>query len=453
MKYAPLAFVLLACATTPATPPPTQPTPAPPPEISTIILPVTASLAPLLPQLEAQVPKSMAKLDAYELDPQGRFGLKYRVTRDPIELHMVGAGLHVKTDVHYALEGCARAGSRMWPCISCGFGEPMRDAEIRLHTHVEWDQSWRLRTKTTAQPVEFPNKCGVTILNINISDWKLKPLVNQQLAALAKTIDANAPKLSNVRPQAQQVWTSLQSPIPLAPRTWLVLEPQDVAFGPIRGNGLDVMSTLALRVRTRVVVGEKPVIAARPLPALRISDEPAGGFRVPFSVELTYAEASRLMNEQFAGKKFGDVTIESLRLAPSTTGRIAVEATVAMRHYHGLVTLDGIPSFDAASSSLSIADLDYKLDAKRKNPFVRVADRVSHDTLRQRLRDNARWPVGKEVGDIRSEIDRAMVRRLGPGVMLHGHVTAIQPVDVLAGAEGITVRVVAVGDAELKIEN
>src|SRR3954454_14163720 len=100
-------LVLLACS-----PPPsavlTPSQPPPPPEISTIVIPITSSLKPLLPQLEANIPKSMQKLEAYEMDPQNRFGLKYKVTREPVTLNMVGSGLHATTTVHYALEGCAR---------------------------------------------------------------------------------------------------------------------------------------------------------------------------------------------------------------------------------------------------------------------------------------------------------------------------------------------------------
>jgi hypothetical protein len=453
-RVAAILLFIAACAAAPPPPAVLTPAPAPPPpEVSTIVVPITSSLRPLLPQLEANIPKTMAKLDAWELDPQGRFGLKYRIAREPITLNMVGAGLHATTTVHYALEGCARAGSKMWPCISCGFGEPMRDANIALHSHFDWDQNWRLRSKTTARPVDFPNKCGVTILNINISDWKLAPLVNGQLRDLVKTIDGNTPKLSNIRPMAQQMWTTLQSPVELAPRTWLVLEPLDVALGPIRGSGLDVTSTLVMRTRTRVIIGDKPPAATKPLPPLRTAVENgAGGMRVPFDLELSYAEASRLMNEQFAGKKFADLTIESLKLMPAKQeGRIAIEATIAMKRYHGPVILEGVPQFDNATTSLIINDLDYELHPKHKSPFLRLADRVSHDTLRARLRENARWTVAKEVNDIRTEIDRGMTRQLAPGAMMRGHITSIEPVSVLAASSGITMRVIAVGDATVAL--
>src|ERR1041385_6725874 len=77
-------------------------------ELSTIVVPIHASLAPLVPALESQVPKVQAKLDAYEMDPRNEFGMKCRVERGAIALQMIGTGLHATTTVHYALEGCRR---------------------------------------------------------------------------------------------------------------------------------------------------------------------------------------------------------------------------------------------------------------------------------------------------------------------------------------------------------
>ena len=138
----------------------------------------------------------------------------------------------------------------------------------------------QLATKSTtrAMPVDFSShRCQVTFANIDITDWKIAPIVNDQLRQVLKTIDANTPKLTNIRPSANQVWSSLQSPVEIAPRTWLVMEPTDVALGPITGSGLSVTSTLTLRARTRVIVGEKPPVTQKPLPALHVLPATAGG--------------------------------------------------------------------------------------------------------------------------------------------------------------------------------
>src|SRR5438034_3096359 len=142
-------------------------------ELSTIVVPIHASLAPLRPALESQVPKAQVKLDAYEMDPGKQFGIKYRVQRNPIALNMIGTGLHATTTVHYAMEGCRRTvkpiinAEVMWPCVSCGFGEPMRDAYIAIDSTLSWDANWPLQSTTRARPAEFPNGCPVTFAGLN----------------------------------------------------------------------------------------------------------------------------------------------------------------------------------------------------------------------------------------------------------------------------------------------
>jgi hypothetical protein len=452
-----IPFLLLAATLPPAPPPPA--------ELSTIVIPIRTSLAPLLPQLEAQVPKRMEKLDEYELDPQKQFGMKYRVVRDPIALNVIGSGIHAMTTVHYSLEGCRRTQKPfinqvvMWPCISCGFGEPMRDAWISLSSHLDWDANWRLRSTTRAQPVDFSSKrCQVTFANIDITDWKIGPSVNDQLRQAVKTIDANTPKLTNIRPIAEQVWSSLQAPVLIAPRTWLVMEPADVALGPIAGSGLSLTSVLTLRARTRVAVGERPPVTPRPLPALRVAQAPNGGIRVPFDVEVPYEEANRLMMENFANRTYEGVAVRSIRITagPAADGRVSIEIDVNyrasfIRHYNGLVYLEATPVFDPATRTLTLQNLDYSLDPHRRNPFLRIADRVAHDQLRATLANASHWSVAPQIDALRNEIARAVTRPLAPGVMMRGRVDAIEPGTVVLDPNGIVLHVLATGNAEVEI--
>jgi hypothetical protein len=459
---------MFATACTQAPQPIAQPTTVPPraAEQSTIVIPVTTSLAPLVPQVESQVPKLLQKLDAYEMDPEQRFGLKYKVVRDPIVLNMQGSGLHATTTIHYALQGCRRTVNpitrvaAMWPCISCGFGEPMRQAVIAIDSHLEWDGNWRLRSATKARPVEFPNPCAVTPLNIDLSDWKIGPLVDQQLQDVVRTIDHTTPKVTNLRPQAQEIWTALQTPTEIAPKTWLVLEPSAVGLGAIRGSGQTVTTSIALVAQTRVVVGAMPVVAAKPLPPLRVAVGSAAGLHVPIDVRLPYDEASRLLSEQFAKRSYdtggGKLTVNAIRLLPGTAGNLTVEASIdyrggGLKRYAGLVYLDGTPRFDPATSAIVIDDVDYTLDPHRHNPFLRTANRLVHDTLRTTLRANARWSIASELAQVRAEIDRGMNRPLPAGSTLKGHVDAIQPTTVVAGADAIAVRVVATGTASIAL--
>lgn len=460
-------ILLTACSSAPPPAITTQPAGAPPSEVSTITIPIRTTLAPLLPLLEAQVPKSMQKLDGYELDPQQRFGLKYKVVRDPIALNMQGTGLHATTTLHYQLEGCRRTTkpfsgeATMWPCLSCGFGEPMRDAFIAIDAHLDWDANWRLRSKTTARPVEFPNRCTVSFANIDISDWKLGPLMNEQLRDVTKTIDQNTPKLTSLKPVAGEIWSALQTPVEIAPKAWLVLEPVDLAVAPLTGSGLNVGSALTLTARTRLVIGEQPRVKALPLPAMRVSRDAGSGIRVPFDLELPYAEASRLMTEQFGAKKYklasGELALDAIKLAPAHDGKLSIEATIdyrggVMKRYRGVIVLEGTPRFDSAARLIVVDDLDYAIGSHKHNLFVRTADHLAHDSVRKAIADAASWSLDTQLAAIRSEIDKAITRPLAANVSLRGHVESIEPrvIDVHAG--NITIRAIATGAAEVEVK-
>jgi hypothetical protein len=455
------ALVLAACASQPPAPVIQAPVETAPAEVSTIVVPIHSTLAPLLPLIESQVQKG-AESKGYENVPQQPYAVRYKIARDPIALNMESSGLHATTTVHYSLEGCRitqkpfSSETTLFPCVSCGFDEPMRDAYVALHSHVEWDENWRLRTNTKARPVEFGERCKITFLNLDITDWKLAPAVNAELQQVAKTIDANVPKLTNIRPIAQQIWSSLQTPAEIAPRTWLVMEPLDVGLAPISGRGLQVTSALSLRTRTRVVFGDRPRLAAKALPPLHVVRDAAAGVRVPFEVELSWDEASRLLTESFGGKRYQNVALESLRLMPGKEGKIVVEAAIdyrggGLKKYHGLVYLEGTPRFDAATSALALDDVEYSLDPRRHNPFVRIGDRLAHDALRKRLGETARWSLAPQIAAVKSEIERATTRSLASGIAMHGRVASIEPRGIKTSREGVVLQIVATGEASVDV--
>jgi hypothetical protein len=421
-------------------------------EESTIVVPIRTSLAPLGPEIEARVQKTFAGTAQ-----ERGIDIRYDVMRDPIRLQMIGSGLHSSTRIKYAMEACRGR----FPCISCGFDEARREADITLHTKLDWDPSWRLRSSTRLLPVHYARPCAVTWLDIDITRRFVAPVVEQNLAAAARIIDKSTPSLTNIRPQAEQVWTSLQNPTELAPNTWLVLEPTAVSLGPISGSGAIVTSTLSLRARTRVVVGAKPVVKLTPLPVLKTGaagSQPA--IRVPLDINLPYDEASRLATRDFANKTYKvngrPLKLESLKIAPGANGRVLVEAMIdydggALRSYRGLVHLEGTPRFDAATSSIVVPDLEYSLAKSRRGLFARILERAAHDSIRQRLRESARFALGPQLAKVREEVTRALNRPLGKGVTLQGRADTIEPVSVTPLADTISLRVVATGRATVDL--
>lgn len=452
MKPLPLALTILLAACSAASGPSPQVVygPPAPPEISTIAVPLRTTLAPLLPQIEAQVPKAF-----HDTVNQNGFAISYSVVRDPLTITMIGTGIHAATTVHYSLQVCRGN----LPCVSCGIDEPPRQAEIALHSHLLWDQSWRVRSATTAQPVHFPNRCQISFINYDITDRVIAPVIDEQLRTAAKVIDRSLPGLTSIRPSAQQIWSSLQTPYEVAPRSWLVFEPVDVGLAPLRGDKLAVSTTLTIGARSRIVIGEKPSPVNTPLPAL-LTREASGGIHIPFDIQLPYEEATRLASARFGNRTFkvgGDpLAIGAIRVTPAANGRIAVDADIdyrggRIRRYNGPVHLEGTPQLDAATNSIVVPDLDYTLDAQHRNVFARAAERFAHDDLRARLRESAVYPLTKQLADAQAEVTRSLSRRLAPGVLLDGRADSIQAQRVTASPDGMHVQVVVSGSAAVNV--
>jgi hypothetical protein len=419
----------------------------PPPELSTIVVPIRTSLASLSPEIEKRVP---ATFDGKAVE-RG-IDVRYEGSRDPVKLEMIGGSLHASTTVKYAMEACRGR----FPCISCGFGEARRVADIRLQSKLEWDPSWRLRSATRLLPVDYARPCEVTWLNIDITRRFVAPVVEEQLRNVAAVIDRNMPSLADLRPHAEEIWTSLQAPVELAPRTWLVLEPSDVALTPIGGAGSTVTATLVLRAQTRVVVGERPAVARKPLPALRVAAAAPGALRVPADVQLPYAEASRLVTAKTVKVDGKPLTIESVKMSPAGGGRVLVEAMIdyqggGLRDYRGTVFLEGTPRVDPATSRIVVPDLEYSLDPKRRGFLARIAERAAHESIRQRLRESALFNLAPRMQELRNEVTRALNRQLAPGVVMKGRADAVQATAVTPLEDVIVVRVVATGVAEVEV--
>lgn len=439
----------LACARTTrdVTPPQAEALPPPPPEIATFVVPIRTSVTSLAPQIEQQVPARIRQT----IRERG-VDVEYDVIREPIRVRAAGQSIHASSTLRYHLQACRGR----FPCVSCGIDEPRRTAEIRLQTALSWTSDWRLRSSTRVLPVDYETPCEITWFDIDVTRRFVAPAVDQALTAIASTIDRQMPRLANLRPQAETIWRTLQQPIEIAPRTWLVIEPGAASLTPVTGSGDTVATTLHLRATTRMALGERPRGALQPLaPLTEFTTGPQPRMRIPLDVELPYEEATRLARARYAGRTFQvrgrPLTVRSLRISPLSAGRLRIEMDVdyrggALRNYEGPVVLEGTPQYDAASSQIVMHDLDYTLES-RGGLLARLAERALHDEIRDRLRETARIDLAPRLAEARASVSRALQRQLASGVHLEGKVESLTVRDLVVHSDAFYVRLVLEGQA------
>lgn len=422
-----------------------------PPEPSVISIPLRISLASVARRVEPKVQREFRGTSR-----ERGVTVNYQVTRRPLTLEIIGRGVHARTKVLYAIEACTLG----LPCISCGKNQSPREADVSLQSVISWGPDWRLRSSTRPLAPSFPVRCEVTPLRIDVTNRFIAPVVAQQLRIAAIEIDRNFPAAANLKPDAQKIWSSLRTPIEIAPRTWLLFEPSRVALSPLTGRGTEAVTTLTLHAMTRVTVGARPPVATQPLPPLASAAPSPAALRVPLHVDLPWSEVARVLGTQVNGKSLktseGNLTVESLSMSAAPPARLQIDAKIDYRagmlsSYRGTVAFSGTPKLDAATSTLTMPDLEYVLGSDA-GFIARTADRLAHDSLRDRLRQSLRIDLQPHMNRLRNDVARALTRQLAPGTSMRGRVDDMRITALTPRPEGLALQLLATGAAEITVE-
>ncbi len=458
-----LFTVLAGCSSKGPEPAGTAPaSSAKPQQASTIAIDLAIPIEPLARQVNAQIPLVIERLDDFEMDESGRFGVKYRIHRDQIRMGMRGSLLRSTTTFRYGLTGCARtrtglrsATYTMWPCVSCGMSEAPREAAAVLDTTISVSRDWRVRSVTTAQPVVLRDDCNVTLLNIDISRWKVAPFINDQLESTAAAIDTRIAADTTLHQQVASVWKSLTTPLEIAPRVWLSIAPEDLSLGTLSGEGPVVTTTLGLRARPSILIGNRPPEVQRPLPAAG-GQQARSGLEVGFQTILPFPEAATLLESQFTRSASGShpIRMSNVRMSSGRGGEVVFTADAAFDQplggrYDGPITLRGRPSFDPSTQTIVVADLDYRLEEPGLR--TRIADLVIHGQFRERLAGAAKWPVGPRIEGLRRSLEAALNRSVNTNVQFSGRIDSVRMLDLRVENGRFVIPAVASGSLKVTL--
>jgi hypothetical protein len=407
--------------------------------------------------IEREVPAKTVSMDRFEMDPSNRFGIKYRIERDDIRLAMRGDQLRAVVTFRYGMQACHRTGSRMWPCVSCGLDEPLREAVVILDSKPQWTQAMNVRTATTVRPVDYRDRCRVSLFNVDVTDWKIKPFVDEQLRDTARLIDSRVPPLTSVGKDLAALWSNLQQPVEIAPRTWLVLQPSALRLGTFSGDANSLRTSIGIVSAPRVTVGDRPAVQARPLPRPQTAAKATDVVHVPFTVELPFAEAARLMEQHIGGKavRVGgrDVRIEGIRIARDGD-RIQLDGSArfpqrVIGQFEGDISLTGTPVLDG--TKLRIRELDYSVAPSRRRVLVRAGEAFNHEEIRAAMEQNAWWEVAPLLEKVRSALEASLNRPLANGARLNARVSAVRPQSIAVREDRFVIAAVAEGKAAIDI--
>jgi hypothetical protein len=455
-----VALVSTACATNPS-PTPTLPVVAPPPSgvvaplptsggLAVIPVRVTYLLRALRPSLDSVFPERDSLTARRCEAAAGLVCHQYVYRRDSLQLRATGDRLRIDTHLGFRAQLGVIGGARV---ASCGYApEEMRRVELSMSTALFWRRDWRIGSRDTRLSATLRDPCLVTALGVNATKT-LQSIVDKQLATFAAEADSAIPQVAEFRTVADSLWKSFLDPTPLdsSNALWLLIEPEAVRVTPFTSTGPAITTTLVLYARPRIIAGAKPLVRARPLPALALGDAPAE-FTVPVTAELPFDELARrataLMIEE-TGRQ--SVRVDSV-FVRGARDSVVVDLAVsgALR---GRLTLTSPLRWDAATRELRLDDLDWTLQSRGR--LTRVATTLAAPLVGRAIHkatNGGRIALGAQLDSARTELLTLLNGTLAPGIVMGSSVREVQIMSVTTSATAFVVRALLTGQSGVWIQ-
>lgn len=423
---------------------------------SSLSAPLGIPLSRLEALLNEAVPRTFGSIDERRTLPErDRTEIAFALERGDLEARMDGSTARVEGVIEYALR--AYYDPPILPEVSgsCGTGDaPRRRLRVVIEAPMALSDAWSLSTRSRVVAVEPPtdedrDRCEVTFLGIDLTDRVVEGarafLEDQQ-----RTVDSIAAAV-DLRPSFQEWWNTLQAPVELTDSVWLVLAPESVRRGALRGSADSLWVDLALQAHPRVVVGPRPASGDAPLPALE-AGEVLPGLEMLVEGRVDYGTASRLILDEIAGTRLEHegrtVVVDSLRVFGIGGGRVAVDMRVS-GDLSARLFFTGTPALDPATQVISVPDLDF--DVATENVVLAAASWIQQHGLRQLLRERARWPATPATEWLTTWLDRGLNRRISDDLRVEGTVLDVSPREVHALRDRLVVRIAARAEARVHV--
>jgi hypothetical protein len=326
----------------------------------------------------------------------------------------------------------------------------MRRAELRMATTLYWRVDWKLASRSTMLAPNILDPCEVTVLHVDATPT-MKRILDGQLSRLKQQFDSVVPAVADLRPAADSMWRAMLRPLAIdsASTVWFSMSPEAVSLAPLTGGGGAVGTAIALTAHPRVVVGARPSVDARVLPALTLAGKTTG-IHIPLDIEIPFDELGRrataLLSGEVAGKGMRVGQITAWGVGDTVVVKVGVEGRVS-----GSLYLLGTIAYDVQTRSVLINEMRYTLASSSKMSSIKAT--LGAPRIRKALADatgNGRLAVGDQVERLKTQFGELLNRPIAPGVVLAGGVTDVRIDRLFATPTAFVLRVVL--DAEARID-
>lgn len=350
----------------------------------------------------------------------------YHVERSPFTLTGTGSALSAATLLHYQIQARARK-----PCLldlqpfiygSCGMdSEWPRMTMTITGSFAGIDQHWNPKVGLSLENPTPESACNINLVNTDVAD-RVRGIIADQFHDELPDVQKALTTAMQLPERVRQGWSALFAPMEFGPSMWLTIRPQQVGYVNTEVSSDVISARLQISAQPEVILSEgSPPAAPISLPPPS-SVQPSDGFSLALPIEGDYREMASQVKKSLkieeGGKRYPPTDTQYLTVQDATVeadgNSILLCLEVSVNGFWGSRTtlyLVGTPSYDVRHNVVSFPDLDFTVESR--NLLAEIADRLSQTTVRNELREQLKFDLGRVVEDARSRLHRVLNQKVG----------------------------------------
>ncbi|MBH0202589.1 MAG: DUF4403 family protein [Nitrospira sp.] len=256
---------------------------------------------------------------------------------------------------------------------------------------------------------------------------------------------------NTVRPQVEEAWNALRTPIQLEPNSWLQLNIEKIKRSEFSIERQGLHDTLHIIAAPVIVFGSEPPTAAAALPQLDMQPV-SPGFHVVADIPLDYSSLSQSLAARLKGKRVA-VKGDFIQIADAAILGRGGNQVVLRIAFGGDATghlyFVGKPEMNILTQSVQIGGL--RLDHDSEQFLAKSGpDWLAHSSIRELVMSETVLGVSPATDRLRDLLRTALNRSVRQALSLHGTVASVQGIGVFADVNSLYVRVMSDGTLTLK---
>ena len=424
---------------------------------SFIVVPIKLNLAPYLKEVNTSIPK---KFEGQKESCEG-VSFAYTFYRNPIQFNGKKNTMDFNIEGKYSLKlnycpQCTDLFNKNGNCIiprvyvSCGINEPLRKIQIDYKTEIKINPDFQLKSNTELKNVEISDPCEISVFKYDASKT-LKEEITKALNDLEKDIDKEIGKV-DIKFEANKAWKLLTEPIAIGNYGFLYANPNSIDIQELTFNSTYANIELAL--------GLKPILTSnlqsnttpkKELPKLsKVTDNK--GFNLALDIYAQYDSLSKIITTEIKGTeieiKKKRVVFNSFKIYGADQNKLNFEIEFSGSK-NGHLYLNGTPTFDKNTQTISFPDLEF--DLKTKSALLKSAKWLFSEKITNELRKSTIFNVENSLVTIKKSLNKEINRGFEPSLLLKGSIDKIEIESIYPSFNELILRINSSGQVSLEL--